>query len=200
MAFELPALPYPKDSLQPIMSAETLDYHHGKHHQAYVTNLNNLVKGTPFEGKALEEIVLNSEGTIFNNAGQHWNHSFYWLCFSPNGGDPQGELMKSIESAFGSYDQFKTKFIDEGKKHFGSGWVWLVRKDGQLSIQSTHDGDTAHKHKWEPLMVCDLWEHAYYIDYRNDRAKFLDSVFKKFNWSFISQQLDPKTQWKAPRG
>ena len=200
MAFELPNLPYPKDALAPIMSAETLTFHHDKHHNAYVTKLNELIKGTPFEGKTLEEIVKTSSGGMFNQAGQHYNHSFFWECLTPKESEPTGELKKQIDAAFGDYKTFQTQFMDEGKKHFGSGWVWLVKKDGKLAITSTHDGDCALKHGDEPLLVCDLWEHAYYIDYRNERPKFLESIFKRINWAFVEKNLNAETRYKAPRG
>ena len=188
MAHELPPLPYAKDALEPVISAETLDYHYGKHHQAYVTNLNNLVPGTEFENSSLEDIVLNSDGGIFNNAAQVWNHTFYWNGLSPNGGgEPSGALADAINAAFGSFDDFKADFIKSATGNFGSGWTWLVRKaDGSLAIVNTSnagnpmtDGDT-------PLLTIDVWEHAYYVDYRNAGGGCLQEIWKIVNWDFVA--------------
>lgn len=174
MSFELPALPYAKDALAPHISAETLEYHYGKHHQTYVTNLNNLIKGTDFEGKTLEEIVRSSDGGVFNNAAQVWNHTFYWHCLAPNaGGEPDGELAAAINAAFGSFADFKAKFTDAAVKNFGSGWTWLVKEaDGKLAIVSTSNAGTPLTTSATPLMTVDVWEHAYYIDYRNARPNY----------------------------
>ncbi len=162
MSFELPALPYAKDALAPHISAETLEYHYGKHHQAYVTNLNNLIKGTEFEGQSLEAIVRSSEGGIFNNAAQVWNHTFYWNCLAPNaGGEPEGELAAAINQSFGSFAEFKAKFTDAAAKNFGAGWTWLVKNsDGSLSIISTSNAGTPLTGDAKPLLTVDVWEHA----------------------------------------
>ncbi|WP_058909910.1 superoxide dismutase [Fe] [Entomohabitans teleogrylli] len=191
MSFELPALPYAKDALAPHISAETLEYHHGKHHQAYVTNLNNLIKGTPFEGKSLEEIIRTSEGGIFNNAAQVWNHTFYWNCLAPNaGGDPQGALLEAINGAFGSVAAFKQQFSDAAAKNFGSGWTWLVKNaDGSLAIVSTSNAATPLTGSATPLLTVDVWEHAYYIDYRNARPSYLEHFWALVNWAFVAKNF-----------
>lgn len=167
MAFELPPLPYAQNALEPHISAETLEYHYGKHHQAYVTNLNNLIPGTEFEGKSLEEIVKSSSGGIFNNAAQVWNHTFYWNCMKPNGGgQPTGALADAINAAFGSFDKFKEEFTKVAIGTFGSGWAWLVKKaDGSLALASTIGAGNPMTSGDTPLLTCDVWEHAYYIDY-----------------------------------
>ncbi|MGL5799823.1 MAG: Fe-Mn family superoxide dismutase, partial [Plesiomonas sp.] len=169
MSFELPALPYAKNALEPHLSAETLEFHYGKHHNTYVVNLNNLVPGTEFEGKSLEEIVKTSSGPIFNNAAQVWNHTFYWNCLAPQaGGEPTGALADAINSTFGSFDAFKAQFNDAAVKNFGSGWTWLVKKaDGTLAIVSTSNAGCPLTEGHTPLLTVDVWEHAYYIDYRN---------------------------------
>ncbi len=184
MAFVLPELPYAKDALQPHLSAETLDYHHGKHHNAYVTNLNNLIEGTDFASKALEEIVLTSEGGVFNNAAQVWNHTFYWNSMKPGGGgEPTGELAAAIAKSFGSYDAFKAEFIQAALTQFGSGWAWLVLDNGQLKITKTGNADLPLKHGQVALLTADVWEHAYYIDYRNLRQKYLEVFLASLvNW------------------
>lgn len=184
MAFVLPELPYAKDALQPHLSAETLDYHHGKHHNAYVTNLNNLIEGTDFASKALEEIVLTSDGGVFNNAAQVWNHTFYWNSMKPGGGgEPTGELAAAIAKSFGSYDAFKAEFIQAGLTQFGSGWAWLVLDNGQLKITKTGNADLPLKHGQVALLTADVWEHAYYIDYRNLRQKYLEVFLASLvNW------------------
>ncbi len=190
MSFELPALPYAKDALAPHISAETLEYHYGKHHQTYVTNLNNLIKGTDFEGKTLEEIVRSSEGGVFNNAAQVWNHTFYWHCLAPNaGGEPAGELATAINAAFGSFADFKAKFTDAAIKNFGSGWTWLVKEaDGKLAIVSTSNAGTPLTTSAKPLMTVDVWEHAYYIDYRNARPNYLEHF-----WHWLTGTLSRRT-------
>ncbi len=184
MAFVLPELPYAKDALQPHLSAETLDYHHGKHHNAYVTNLNNLIEGTDFASKGLEELVLTSDGGIFNNAAQVWNHTFYWNSMKPGGGgEPTGELAAAIAKSFGSYDAFKAEFIQAGLTQFGSGWAWLVLDNGQLKITKTGNADLPLKHGQVALLTADVWEHAYYIDYRNLRQKYLEVFLASLvNW------------------
>jgi Fe-Mn family superoxide dismutase len=188
MAHELPALPYAQDALEPVISAETIDYHYGKHHQAYVTNLNNLVPGTDFEDAPLEDIVMNSDGGLFNNAAQVWNHTFYWNGLSPNGGgEPTGALADAINVAFGSFEDFKDAFIKSAVGNFGSGWTWLVKnEDGTLEIFNTDDADTPLRHGKKPLLTVDVWEHAYYIDYRNARPKYLEEIWKIVNWDFAA--------------
>ncbi len=191
MAFELPKLPYEKNALEPYISSETLDYHYGKHHQTYVNNLNNLVAGTPDENKSLEDIIIGSEGAIFNNAAQVWNHSFYWECLSPNGGkEPSGKLLEAINEAFGSFQEFQALFTKTAISTFGSGWAWLVKnKNGKLEITSTSNADTPMKHGQKALLTCDVWEHAYYIDYRNARPKYIDGFWNLVNWEFVASNL-----------
>ncbi len=188
MAFELPALPYAKDALAPHISAETLDFHYGKHHQTYVTNLNNLVPGTEFEGLSLEEIVLKSSGGVFNNAAQVWNHTFYWNSLSPNGGgEPTGALAAAINAAFGSFDGFKEAFTKCAVTTFGSGWAWLVKNaDGSLALVSTSNAGCPLTAGQKPLLTCDVWEHAYYIDYRNARPTYLNAFWALVNWEFAA--------------
>lgn len=191
MAFELPALPYAKDALAPHISAETLDYHYGKHHQTYVTNLNNLIPGTEFEGLSLEEIVVKSSGGIFNNAAQVWNHTFYWNCLTPNGGgQPTGALADAIDASFGSFEKFKEEFTKCAVTTFGSGWAWLVKNaDGSLALVSTSNAGCPLTTGQTPLMTCDVWEHAYYIDYRNARPTYLEHFWSLVNWDFVSKNL-----------
>ncbi|MEE9412142.1 MAG: Fe-Mn family superoxide dismutase [Methylococcales bacterium] len=191
MKHELPALPYAQDALQPTISAETLEYHYGKHHQAYVTNLNNLIEGTEFADLSLEDIVAKAAGGIFNNAAQVWNHTFYWNSLSPQGGgNPSGVLADQINSAFGSVDAFKEQFSKAGATQFGSGWVWLVKKsDGSLAIYSTANAECPLTQGDTPLLTCDVWEHAYYIDYRNARPKYLEAFWNLVNWDFAASNL-----------
>jgi len=188
MEHTLPALPYAKDALAPVISAETIDYHYGKHHQTYVTNLNNLIKGTEFENSTLEEIILKSSGGIFNNAAQVWNHTFYWNGFKPNGGGaPTGELAAAIDKAFGSFDEFKKQFTQKAITTFGSGWAWLVKnKDGSLGLESTSNAATPLTSGQKPLLTIDVWEHAYYVDYRNARAKYAEEFWSIVNWDFVA--------------
>ncbi len=188
MAFELPVLPYEKDALAPHISSETLDFHYGKHHQTYVTNLNNLVPGTEFDGSSLENIIKKSSGGIFNNAAQVWNHSFYWQCLSPNGGGvPSGDLATAIDQAFGSFNAFKEAFTKTSVTTFGSGWGWLVKNaDGSLAIVSTSNAGCPLTEQQTPILTCDVWEHAYYIDYRNARPKYLEAFWSLVNWEFAS--------------
>lgn len=187
MAFELPALPYAKDALEPHISAETLEYHHGKHHQTYVTKLNGLIEGTEFEGKSLEEIITSSTGGVFNNAAQNWNHTFYWNCLSPKGGEPKGELAAAIEAEFGSVEDFQTKFNESAAGNFGSGWTWLVKnKEGKLEIVNTSNAGNPLTDGATPLLTCDVWEHAYYIDHRNSRPSYLKGFWALVNWEFVS--------------
>jgi Fe-Mn family superoxide dismutase len=192
MAFQLPTLPYAQNALEPHISARTLEFHHGKHHAAYVNNLNNLIKGGKFESAALEEIIKGAgAGSLFNNAGQHFNHCFYWNCMKPRGGgDPGGKLADAIRKAFGDIAAFKKKFSDAATTHFGSGWAWLVQKaDGSLEVFATHDGDNPVAHGSKPLMTCDVWEHAYYIDYRNARARYVEAWWNLVNWDFAAANL-----------
>ncbi len=191
MSFELPALPYEKNALEPHISAETLEYHYGKHHNTYVVNLNNLVKGSEFEGKSLEEIIKTSNGGVFNNAAQVWNHTFYWHCLSPQGGgEPQGELAAAIVKSFDSFAAFKEQFTDAAVKNFGAGWTWLVKKpDGALAIVNTSNAATPLTGEDKPLLTVDVWEHAYYIDYRNARPKYLENFWALVNWTFAAENL-----------
>ncbi|MDX7988201.1 superoxide dismutase [Fe] [Xenorhabdus sp. 12] len=191
MSFELPALPYAKDALEPHISAETLEYHYGKHHNAYVVNLNNLIKDTEFAGKSLEEIIKTSEGGVFNNAAQVWNHTFYWHSLSPNGGgEPTGKVADAINNAFGSFAEFKQQFTDAALKNFGSGWTWLVKKaDGSLAIVSTSNAATPLTGEDKPVLTVDVWEHAYYIDYRNARPQYLEHFWALVNWAFVEENL-----------
>jgi len=191
MAIELPALPYARDALQPHISAETIDFHYGKHHQAYVTNLNNLIKGTDQENADLESIVRNSTGGLFNNAAQVWNHTFYWNCLSPSGGgEPGGKLAEAITAAFGSFAAFKEEFTKTAIGTFGSGWAWLVqRADGSLALVSTSNAATPLTGPDTPLLTCDVWEHAYYVDYRNARPKYVEAFWNLVNWEFVASQM-----------
>ncbi|HET9049459.1 MAG TPA: Fe-Mn family superoxide dismutase [Chiayiivirga sp.] len=191
MAIELPPLPYAREALEPHISAETIDYHYGKHHQAYVTNLNNQIKGTDLESADLETIVRKAQGGMFNNAAQVWNHNFYWQCLSPaGGGAPEGKLGEAIAKAFGSFDAFKEEFTKLCLGTFGSGWGWLVqRPDGALGLVSTSNASTPITGDDTPLLTCDVWEHAYYIDYRNARPKYLEHFWNLANWSFVASRL-----------
>ncbi|MGN5078359.1 superoxide dismutase [Fe] [Aeromonas veronii] len=192
MAFELPALPYAINALEPHISQETLEYHHGKHHNTYVVNLNNLVPGTEFEGKSLEEIIKTSNGGIFNNAAQIWNHTFYWHCLSPiGGGEPTGALADAINKAFGSFAEFKDAFTKSAIGNFGSSWTWLVKKaDGSLAIVNTSNaGCPLTEAGTTPLLTVDLWEHAYYIDFRNLRPKYMETFWALVNWEFVAKNL-----------
>ena len=191
MAFELPPLPYAQDALAPHMSAETLEYHYGKHHKTYVDNLNKAVDGTPDADASLEAIIMKAEGPLFNNAAQVWNHTFFWNGLSPNGGGtPTGAVAARIDADFGGYDEFRAQFTDAGLTQFGSGWAWLVEKDGKLAVMKTPNADLPMKHGATALWTCDVWEHAYYIDYRNLRAKFIDVVLDNLiNWDFVNSNL-----------
>lgn len=189
MSFELPALPYAKDALEPHISAETLEYHHGKHHNTYVTKLNGLVPGTEFEGKSLEEIIKTAPaGGIFNNAAQVWNHSFYWNCLSPNGGGaPTGAVAEAINAKWGSFEKFQEAFNDKAVNNFGSSWTWLVKnEDGSLEIVNTSNAGTPMTSGQKALLTVDLWEHAYYIDYRNVRPDYLKGFWALVNWDFVN--------------
>ncbi len=193
MAFELPPLPYAMDALQPHMSKETLEYHYGKHHKAYVDNLNKFVEAdASLQGKSLEELIKTAgPGKIFNNAAQVWNHTFFWNCLSPNGGgEPKGRIGEAINKAFGSFQDFKTKFADTSVAQFGSGWGWLIKKgDGSLDIVSTSNAGTPMTDGNTALLTCDVWEHAYYIDYRNARPKFVEAFWNLVNWDFVEKNL-----------
>jgi Fe-Mn family superoxide dismutase len=188
MAFELPPLPYADDALEPTISAETISFHYGKHHQTYVTNLNNLVPGTEFEGLSLEEIIVKSSGGIFNNAAQIWNHTFYWNSLTPNAsGAPSGDLAAAIDATFGSFDEFKAKFSTSAATNFGSGWTWLVKNaDGSIEIVNTANAGCPLTAGQTPLLTCDVWEHAYYIDFRNARPKYLEAFCGIVNWDFAA--------------
>lgn len=191
MAFELPPLPYAQDALEPHISAETLSYHYGKHHNTYVVKLNGLIKGTPFADKSLEEIIKSSEGGVFNNAAQVWNHTFYWNCLAPNaGGKPTGELAAVIDATFGSFEAFQEKFNDMAVNNFGSSWTWLVKNtDGSLEIVNTSNAATPMTNGQTALLTCDLWEHAYYIDYRNLRPDYLNGFWQLVNWDFVAKNF-----------
>ncbi len=191
MEHTLPPLPYAKDALQPNISAETLEYHHGKHHQTYVTNLNNMIKGTEYENMSLEEIIQKSSGGVFNNSAQVWNHTFFWNCMSPNGGGaPTGKVADAINAKWGSFDKFKEEFNKSALGNFGSGWTWLVQKtDGSVDIVNTSNAGTPLTTSDKALLTADVWEHAYYIDYRNARAKFLEAFWNVANWEFANQNM-----------
>ena len=192
MTFELPALPYELNALEPHISRETLEYHYGKHHQAYVTNLNKLVEGSEWAGKSLEEIMMHASGGVFNNAAQIWNHTFYWHSLAPNGGGEPGSTLKAeLEKAFGSVDEFKQQFTQTAITTFGSGWAWLVQNEqGALEIISTSNAlNPLTEHK-KPLLTCDVWEHAYYIDYRNARPRYVEHFWNLVNWAHVEKQLE----------
>ena len=188
MSFELPPLPYAQDALEPHISAETLEYHYGKHHNTYVTNLNKLTEGTDNAGKSLEEIIKTASGGLFNNAAQVWNHTFYWNCLSPTGGGaPTGALATAIDEAFGSFDAFKEKFSTSAATNFGSGWTWLVKDAaGKLAIVNTSNAGCPITDGVTPVLTCDVWEHAYYIDYRNARPKYVEAFWNLVNWDFAA--------------
>ena len=191
MAFELPPLPYAKDALAPHISEETLEYHYGKHHQTYVTNLNKMVEGTDFENSSLEEVIMGSEAAVFNNSAQIWNHTFYWSSMAPDGGGaPTGEVADAINSAFGSYDTFVEKFKEAATTQFGSGWAWLVDAGSGLEIMKTANADLPMKHNAKALLTIDVWEHAYYIDFRNARPNYIGTfVDSLINWDFVAANM-----------
>jgi Fe-Mn family superoxide dismutase len=191
MEHTLPALPYKLDALAPHISGETLEYHYGKHHYTYATNLNNLIKDTPFENMSLEDIIKQSSAGIFNNAAQVWNHTFYWNCLNPNGGgQPTGALAEAINGTFGSFEAFKEQFTKTAITTFGSGWAWLVKNaDGSLALVSTSNAATPMTANQTALLTCDVWEHAYYIDYRNARPKYVEAFWNIVNWEFVAQNL-----------
>lgn len=189
---ELPKLPYKRDALEPHISQKTIDFHYGQHHAGYVKNLNNLIEGSPFENMDLEAIVRKSEGSIFNNAAQVWNHTFYWNCMTPEENTmPQAILLKNIERDFGGYDNFKQLFIKQAATLFGSGWLWLVAdKNGRLSLLQTSNADTPITHEeYTPLLTCDVWEHAYYLDQQNQRLAYLNEFWQIINWRFVEKRL-----------
>ena len=197
MSFELPKLDYAKNALAPIMSEETLDLHHGKHHQTYITNLNNFIKDTDMAGMSLEEIVHNSskdksKAGIFNNASQHWNHELFWKCMKPNGGGSMPKKLEDrIKSDLGSIEEFKKQFIQAGITQFGSGWCWLSISNGKLVVSKTPNAENPLIHNMRPILGCDVWEHSYYVDYRNRRPEYLENFFEKLvNWEFVESQLD----------
>lgn len=196
MAFTLPPLPYDRTALAPHISEETLSYHYGKHHQTYVTNLNKLTEGTPFEGQSLEDVIQAVAGDkdkvgVFNNAAQVWNHTFYWHCMSPQGGgEPTGPLKDRLEKDFGSIEAFKKAFKEAALTQFGSGWAWLVEKDGTLSILKTGNADLPMAHGYTALLTCDVWEHAYYLDYQNRRPDYVETFLTHLvNWDYVAQNL-----------
>lgn len=191
MTHQLPHLPYAKNALEPILSAETLEYHYGRHHKGYVDKLNQLIPGTEFENSSLEEIILRATGPIFNNGAQVWNHSFFWNCLSPEPHPVQGPLKEAIEKQFGSFDTLKTQFTQAANGQFGSGWAWLVKKakTQTLAIVATPNAENPLRVGDHPLLVCDVWEHAYYIDYRNERPRYTESLWQLMNWDFASQNF-----------
>ncbi|KAH8582219.1 superoxide dismutase [Cryptosporidium sp. chipmunk genotype I] len=196
MPFVLPSLPYDKKALEPVISSETLDYHYGKHHAGYVTKLNSLIKSTEFENETdLMKVIMKSSGPIYNNASQIWNHTFYWSCLrSPSETNmPTSKVAKLIEESFGSFELFKESFAANAAGHFGSGWIWLVIdpvNSPKLKIVQTHDGDNPEKlGLGKPVLTCDVWEHAYYIDYRNNRGSYVDKFFSIINWDFVESNL-----------
>jgi Fe-Mn family superoxide dismutase len=191
MEHKQPELPYAQDALAPHISAETLEYHYGKHHKAYVDNLNKLIPGTEFENMPLEDIIKKATGGIFNNAAQVWNHTFYWNCLSPaGGGEPAGELAAAINKSIGSFDAFKEQFAKAAAGQFGSGWAWLVKNaDGTLAIEATPNAENPLKKGKKALLTCDVWEHAYYIDYRNARPKYVEAFWDIVNWDFVASNL-----------
>ena len=194
MAIELPALPYDRTALEPHISGETIDFHYGKHHKTYVDNLNKMITGTEFAEMALEDIIRKSQGAMFNNAAQIWNHTFYWNCLKPTsgggGGEPGGALADALTKAFGEFAKFKEQFSDTAIKTFGSGWGWLVqRPDGSLALASTPNAATPLTGDDTPLLTCDVWEHAYYIDYRNARPKYVEAFWNLVNWDFVASNM-----------
>lgn len=202
MAFELIPLPFDNNALEPAVSAETLSYHYGKHHQAYVDKTNAAIEGGEHAGKSLEEIVAAARGAdqgLFNNAAQSWNHAFYWHSLSSEGGEPSVELQSAIDQSFGSLDQLKEQLKSRGAGHFASGWVWLADRDGKLSIEETHDGDTLADSDFNPLLTIDVWEHAYYLDHQNKRPAYLDAIVDaKLNWRFASENFARGSIWTYP--
>jgi len=201
MAFTLPKLPYDYDALSPHMSADTLKFHHDKHHKAYVDKLNKAIEGTPYVELSLGEIIQKSwkkDTEIFNNAGQHWNHSFFWQCLSPHGGEPTGELKRRIEKDFGNLPAFQREFAAAAAKQFGSGWAWLVLDGDKLKVVTTPNAELPMLHGQQALLTCDVWEHAYYLDYQNERPKFLDVFLKSLvNWQFVAERFELRGEGDA---
>lgn len=189
--YNLPTLPFDTSSLSPFISEETFQYHWGKHHRTYVTKLNQAIEGSEFENLSLEETVKKSKGAVYNNAAQHWNHSFFWNCLSPNsGGTPTGDILQGLEANFGSFEDFKEQFSQAAATLFGAGWAWLAQnKDGSLEIIPLSNADTPITQDKKPLLTLDVWEHAYYIDYRNERPRFIDAWWEVVNWEFVAQNL-----------
>ncbi|WP_394271045.1 superoxide dismutase [Qipengyuania sp.] len=202
MAFKLIDLPYPDTALEPAVSAETLSYHHGKHHKAYIDKTNAAIEGSDHANGSLIEVIAAARGSnqgLFNNAAQSWNHGFYWYSLSPTASNPSNELRSMIDQSFGSVDALIEQLKERGAGHFASGWVWLAEKNGALSIEETHDGDTlADQQGVNPLLVIDLWEHAYYLDHQNARPQYLDAVMDKLNWSFAAENLTRGKTWEYP--
>ncbi len=192
MAFELPQLPYAINALEPLISKKTIEFHYGKHHQAYVNNLNKLVIGTEYENASLEEIIMKAEGGIFNNGAQIWNHTFYWNCLSPNGGGhPSGALLEAIKRDFGSFEEFKEKFSAASATLFGSGWAWLVKNaSGLLEIRQESNAGNPLRKGYTPLLTCDVWEHAYYLDKQNRRPDYINDFWKLVDWDAVSRRFD----------
>ena len=199
MAFQLSPLPYAPDALDPAISAETLSFHHGKHHQAYVDKTNAAIEGTDHDGKPLEAVIAAARGSsagLFNNSAQTWNHAFYWNSLSPDGGEPSAQLKAKIDETFGSMDELKKARKERGAGHFASGWVWLAEKGGKLSIEESHDADTLADSQFNPLLTIDVWEHAYYLDHQNKRPSYLDAVVdSRLNWKFASENLERGSTW-----
>ena len=202
MAFKLIELPYSESALDPAISSETISYHYGKHHQAYIDKTNSAIEGTDHENKTLKEVIAAARGSdqgLFNNSAQSWNHGFYWHSLSGETTHPSEELETMIKRDFGSTDEVKSKLEERGAGHFASGWVWLAEKNGKLSIEETHDGDTLADSDFNPLLTIDVWEHAYYLDHQNKRPEYLKAVLKdKLNWSFASENLARGTAWEYP--
>lgn len=201
MAFTLIDLPYPDTALEPAVSARTLSFHHGKHHKAYIDKMNAAIDGTDLADKSMEDIVVAARGSnqgLFNNAAQSWNHGFYWHSMAESETTASDELKAMIDEAFGSVDALKKALADRGAAHFASGWVWLAEKDGKLSVEDTHDAETLVGTGFNPLLVIDLWEHAYYLDHQNLRPQYLDQVNGKINWAFASENLARGTTWVYP--
>ena len=203
MAYKLIDLPYPDTALEPAISANTLSYHHGKHHNAYITKMNDAIEGTDHADAAMEDIVAAARGSnqgLFNNAAQSWNHAFYWHSMAASETAPSDELKAKIDEAFGSVDELKSQLKSRGAGHFASGWVWLAEKGGKLSIEETHDGDTLADSDFNPLLTIDVWEHAYYLDHQNARPAYLDAVVDgKLNWAFASENLARGSTWTYPK-
>ncbi|MCB2082648.1 MAG: superoxide dismutase [Sphingomonadaceae bacterium] len=202
MAFSITPLPYDDTALAPAVSAQTLSFHHGKHHQAYIDKTNAAIEGTDLADKSMEEVIAAARGSnqgLFNNSAQSWNHGFYWHSMAADGGSASDELAAMIDEAFGSTDELVKQLQDRGAGHFASGWVWLAEKDGKLSIEETHDGDTLADSDFNPLLTIDVWEHAYYLDHQNARPAYLKAVTEgKLNWAFASENLARGTTWAYP--